>query len=104
MSKPEDIPQDVWNSTTETFDQMLGCSGYPGARDDSIAVLARAIMAAKKEEREACAQVAVEIAAGRMRQSHEAKAANKRAEFRDFESMSMSATDVAFAIRKRGEA
>ena len=49
MSKPEDIPQDVWEAAFETI-----AVGYDNAyihQED----IARAIMAAKAEEREACA-------------------------------------------------
>ena len=54
MSKPDDIPQDVWDNGTDTFDKILCNSGYEGARDDAIADLCRAIIAAKAEERAAC--------------------------------------------------
>lgn len=55
MSKPEDIPQDVWG------DAEYHVTGPRPTRDDeweTVEMLARAIMAAKAEEREACARVA----------------------------------------------
>ena len=51
MSKPEDIPQDVWDAATEAFDQILPFNSHPVT---GITIIARAIMAAKAEEREAC--------------------------------------------------
>lgn len=65
------------------------------------AVIARAITAAVAAEREACAVVADDVAAGRSRQNMQATTANKRTEARDFESMAMSAIDVSYKIRAR---
>ena len=45
MSKPEDIPQGVWDKAVVIAD----------ASEPSTETLARAILAAKAEEREACA-------------------------------------------------
>lgn len=51
MSKPNDIPQDVWDRSLSAFDEM--CRVVEGSDDREI--IARAILAAKAEEREACA-------------------------------------------------
>lgn len=53
MSKPDDIPQDVWNKAVSALD---GSYSY----DDEVATgqVARAILAAKGEEREECAKIA----------------------------------------------
>lgn len=107
MSKPEDIPQDVWDAAHAididadfSWDsQVNGTSAYIAVREG----IARAIMAAKAEEREACVFLANEIAAGRSRQKMQATIAKKRTEARDFESMAISAIDVSYAIRQRGE-
>lgn len=58
MSKPADIPQDVWNAAETAFDLMLcNCIEASGTskqfRIDSIEPHARAILA----ERERCAKV-----------------------------------------------
>jgi hypothetical protein len=57
---PSDIPQDVWAAAEKAFDLALcNCTESSGGteqfRIDSITPLARAILAAKAEEREACA-------------------------------------------------
>jgi hypothetical protein len=85
MSKPEDIPQDVWASAENALDDMLcNCLEASGTteqfRIDSITPLARAILAAKAEEREACA-VALE---------------DLNVDYRD-------RFEAAASIRKRGE-
>jgi hypothetical protein len=64
MTKPEDIPQDVWNSACQIANAVCGCA--PGrsrangtSHSDSCwehaQVIARAVMDFKAEEREACA-------------------------------------------------
>lgn len=96
MSKPKDIPQDVWDKASETFDLMLCNDGYEGARDDSIADLARAIMAAKAEQREVDAQIAlandVQVAIWELSELSLARLATNYA-----------SAEIAAAIRKRGE-
>lgn len=49
MSKPDDIPQDVWDAACRAWDS----TDFPGRE-----MTARAIIAAKADEREACAQIA----------------------------------------------
>ena len=102
MSKPDEIPQDVWNKAEGTLDTMLANHGYEGWRADSIGAIARAIMAAKAEAYADAADLAQRMGAGRKAQSEQAKAAKQPKVARDFESMAMSAFDVAAAIRKRG--
>ena len=48
MGKPEDIPQDVWDAAVHAFHDDW---------DNPPLVMARAIMAAKAEEREACLSI-----------------------------------------------
>jgi hypothetical protein len=55
MSKPEDIPEDVWGAA---HNAILAAREYSTTdRDVWAACIARAIMAAKAEQREADAQV-----------------------------------------------
>lgn len=54
MSKPDDIPQDVWDKAVWSLE-------YPHYRE----AIARAIMAAKAEEREECAKIASDAKFGR---------------------------------------
>lgn len=58
MTKPEDINAEVWMKAEGTLDTMLANHGYEGWRADSIATIARAILSAVEEEREACAKEA----------------------------------------------
>ena len=55
MSKPEDIPQDVWDRAERHFDDFLRCPSETFR--PAVQTIARAIMAAKAEEREACAKI-----------------------------------------------
>lgn len=48
MSRPEDIPQDIWDKAIE-----IDCGFLSGHRGLYVEDIARAIMAAKAEEREA---------------------------------------------------
>ena len=60
MSKPEDVPQDVWDEATQHVAQIPIRSQR--AWDLAKSIIARAIMAAEKRgeerEREACALIA----------------------------------------------
>jgi hypothetical protein len=96
MSKPDDIPQDVWNTATVA---LYGSAPpeYVRANRVLISRCARAIMAAEKrgEEREraACAEMADYYA-------------SSNSEFLPEEvviACGQTATDIAAAIRKRGE-
>ena len=65
MSRPEDIPQDVWDKAEEAFDLMLcNCIEASGTteqfRIDSIEPHARAILA----EREECITLACKVING----------------------------------------
>ena len=51
MTRPLDIPQDVWDAALEVFETYL----YNG--ESAQEIIARAILSAKAEEREACAQL-----------------------------------------------
>lgn len=58
MSKPEDTPQDVWDGAVRLYSYLVS-----PLHDEQIVIhdttlIARAIMAAKAEEREACAKIA----------------------------------------------
>ena len=109
MSKPDDISQAVWDAADLVGEKIHGRHErgfvmWPLISEDgnpAQAIIARAITAAVAEEREACAGVADEIAAGRSRQKMQATTAKKRTEARDFETMAMSAIDVSYAIRAR---
>lgn len=94
MSKPADIPQDVWDAAASVWLEALrDCT------PDAAAIIARAILA----ERERCVLVARNHAAGRTSQAANARSAGQKKEARDFESMAMSADDVAAALLKGGE-
>lgn len=54
MIKPEDIPGSVWEAAKGAIEPYMGQSQY---REDCQEDIARAIMAAKAEEREACAKI-----------------------------------------------
>jgi len=60
MTKPDDIPQDVWDKA------ILYSGAYTEPAGDTLSELrydfARAIMAAKAEEREACAEHLIAVA------------------------------------------
>jgi len=56
--KPDDIPQDVWTIARGCIEVREFVIAMP---PNSIARIARAIMAAKAEEREACAKVAAHL-------------------------------------------
>jgi len=103
MSRPEDIPQDVWEAAEKALMQANIKAHMLAEPTDPLECISRAIIAAKEEEREACAQLAWDIAEGRMRQKGEAVAVGKKREARDFETMAISANDVRFHILKRGE-
>lgn len=110
MSKPEDIQQEVWDRATDTFDKILCNSGYEGSRDDSIADLARAILAAKAEEREACALLADArwqyydkmISHGQREHGHPEYVRDST--WFSWMGHGFEAQHIANAIRKRGEA
>jgi hypothetical protein len=88
MCKPEDISQDAWEKAVSI---AMGDGVIPGTMftDAYVVPIARAIMAAKAEEREACA-----LEADAPADAYEAYGAFETAnEFRQ----------VAHAIRKRGE-
>lgn len=63
MSKPEGIPQDVWDKADSLMHHIpadFSCGGFENAKANRIFAseeVARLIMAAKAEEREACARV-----------------------------------------------
>jgi hypothetical protein len=102
-SETDDIPKDVLMQAASVV-IMLPAFKSIEATGDATERIARAILAAKAEEREACALVAEAEAAGRYRQRDDAKANKNRAHARDFESMGMAAIHISSAIRKRGEA
>lgn len=90
MSKPEDIPQGVWDAV-EAMDLNIAVafatSTAPRAEQMRKSIVARAILAAKAEEREACAAVA---------DRQEAVISNTAA-------TQACCRNIARAIRKRGE-
>lgn len=88
MSRPEDIPVDVWDHVERAVVPMSILGSEVG--NSTVANCCRAIMAAKAEEREACAQILDERAQDFNRQ-------------RD-PGMANSCRSHAAAIRKRGEA
>lgn len=59
MGKPDDIPQDVWDLAVRTFAELLTPFRYEDKEAFADAEhIARAIMAAKAEQREADAKMA----------------------------------------------
>lgn len=60
MSKPDDIPQDAWDAAEKVH--MLPHFKFSSWRYVLSTDIARAIVAAKAEEREACAKLAEEFA------------------------------------------
>lgn len=62
MSKPDDIPQDVWEVARNVYGSLWAQqsnSEIGGTeREEDVIDIARAILAAKAEEREACAKAA----------------------------------------------
>lgn len=94
MTKPDDIPQDVWN---EAYGQALlfvqwlvpTPTDYVQAEHVLAVTFARAIMAAKAEEREACANIADSKISGG---------------YYDGSPVWPDGNEIASAIRKRGEA
>lgn len=60
MTKPDDIPQDVWDRADDLAFYDPATEGRDGSlnRYKLREAIARAIMAAKAEEREACAGIA----------------------------------------------
>lgn len=83
MSKPEDIPEEVWGTA---FDHMDCHCPEAMMGDDSLQTsvhraIARAIMAAKAEEREACVQIV----------------------FGSYRNHTARCSRIVRAIRKRGE-
>jgi hypothetical protein len=91
MSHPEDIPQDVWSVATRVWLEMRTvehkCSDEWFEFDAEE--IARAIMAAKAEEREQCAKLAelVTKAPGQRNEKHQWR--------------EQIGAEVAVAIRKR---
>jgi hypothetical protein len=105
MTKPDDIPQDVWN---EAYGQALlfvqwivpAPTDYVQAEHVLAVSFARAIMAAKAEERKACAVYHDDLAA-----QHEASREGARGPSRANHGLMMRVhLNAAAAIRKRGEA
>lgn len=87
MSRPEDIPEEVLMAAA---DVAIMLPGFPSieATSDAVERIARAIMAAKAEEREACAKLADE----------------ERLNPFNSGGMDTAFREIAKAIRKRGEA
>ena len=104
MSKPENIPQDVWDHA-QAFLIAAPVVTHPADNradtfitiNDPIVAIARAIMAAKAEEREACAQLADKLAVIDPEE-------NGVDPYEEWEiACRVSARGIAAAIRKRGE-
>lgn len=57
MTKPNDIPQDVWGAALKCAETVCRNLDYPNVTAE-VTAIARAIMAAKEEEREECAKIA----------------------------------------------
>lgn len=87
MSKPEDIPQDVWDKTYE-WAAAFNADPFMTVGD----VVARAIMAAKAEERRECEYAARTIDPDRSK------------DLGWFAGFEAARSQAATAIRKRGEA
>lgn len=82
MSKPEDIPQDVWDEASKADADCQrnsckeeSCNGFLCVRALRIAILA-----AKAEEREACARIAEDQDGGAIECEQIASAIRKRGE------------------------
>ena len=96
MSKPEDIPQDAWDAAFNAMPLLL-IRNYD--RSPIVLVLhvniARAILAAKAEEREACATDAEE--------RHRIWGTHAQIKGIEVEDDISACREIAAAIRKRGE-
>jgi hypothetical protein len=92
MSKPDDIPQDVWATAQAAHATVASISLAEPDRD--IIVLARAILT----ERHRCALIVRNHAAGRTSQSASARSKGQKKEAYDFQTMALSADQIAFDI------
>lgn len=90
MSKPGDIPQDVWDAACAI--KILPEFKFAAWRQVLNTDIARAILAAKSEERQDCINVVLGFV-----QYSEQRGGTAMYPYAD-------ATDIARAIRKRGEA
>ena len=95
MSKPEDIPQDVWDAAWNvevvadfSFD---GQTGGTREQHETAENIARAIMAATLEEREACAVIASDYSGSGMVVGGDTGSAHQ------------TKKDIAAAIRNRAQ-
>lgn len=59
--KSEDVPQVIQTAATEHAERFLGMAPCYPEQFELVDAFARAIMAAKAEEREACAKVAEQV-------------------------------------------
>lgn len=100
MSKPEDIPQDVWDKSIALMQGIpadFSWDGFEDAKSNHACAaeeVARAIMDAKAEEREACAAVADEY----VWDDHALSQATPIGKAVHHQSV-----EISEAIRKRGE-
>ena len=108
MSKPEDIPQDVWDYSAAVEHVYCGCApGRPRSNGTShhdscrkkVEAHARAILAAKAEERESCALI---VDAERERILSKQNGKDEQVDH-NLRMIAVLFPDVAAAIRKRGE-
>lgn len=97
MSKPDDIPQDVWDMAANTLDDHA----YNPLR---VIPIARAIMAAKAEEREACAKLVDDAGQNQRKTALHSLKWGVPEDTANHRYMADRHAEVAAAIRKRGEA
>lgn len=100
MSRPEDIPQDVWDDAVLHFElatSMFPVCQMPHLLDTGVAFIARAILAAKAEEREACATLAFAF-------NEDVPEHFSAMPFSLDAAAGWASARIAAAIRKRGEA
>lgn len=99
MSKPDDIPQDLWDHVERAVVPMGILGSDVGNR--TVQNCCRAIMAAKAEEREACASIC-DIAAEHCLQARNQHPLLSKLRVSNHGAMTL-AEDLAEVIRKRGE-
>ena len=93
MSKPEDISQEAWDASIKAlWTDAMHEGECPEWMETQVALVARAILAAKAEEREACAQVCDAEVEGALSLSPKVTEAEK-----------LMGRRIASIIRKRGE-
>lgn len=103
MSKPDDIPQDVWTTAAKMaaeYDDWVAHGNTTASLSlHAIEAMADTIARAVMAERERCAKIAGHASKRYAADQDAAKKAKDRFKARDFESMRIAAGGIAVAIR-----